>query len=365
MAGVGMQVGAADDAPKQYTLYAAYEKLQLARLSGLTAIRLMSPWQPGRTAPTPDEQRVLKNAVGAADLNGIEVYLSVFNAGSRATPLTPRARWEFAAYAVSLARILPTVKNFIIGNEPNLNGFWMPQFTRKGADASPGAYLKLLARTYDALKRISKSISVIGGAVSPHGGDNPKASRQTHSPTRFILGMGKAYRQSGRKRPVMNAFALHPYNASSRRSPTVRHPNSTTITLADYGKLTRVLGKAFHGTAQAGSGLPIVYAEFGIQTAIPADKLDLYTHGDKPAARDAVSEAVQARYYGQALRLAYCQPTVKALLLFLIRDEPDLRRWQSGLYYADETPKTSMPVVRQAAEQVESGNFVRCGRARR
>ena len=309
-----------------------------------------------------DERTALGNAVAAADLNGVRVYLAVYNAGSKATPRTARARGQFAAYAASLARAFPSVRRFIIGNEPNLNGFWMPQFRRNGSDASPASYLALLARTYDALQRVSRQIVVIGGAVSPHGGDNPRAKRQTHSPTRFIRQLGKAYRQSGRKRPVMDAFAIHPYNTSSRQPPTQRHPGSTTVTVADYGKLVRLLGKAFDGTAQPGSQLPIVYAEFGVQTQIPADKRNAYTNVGVAAARDAVSETVQGRYYRQALALAYCQPTLKAFLFFLIRDEPDARRWQSGLYYADETPKRSMPVVRQAALRVEERNFVRCPR---
>jgi hypothetical protein len=360
----GMRVGAADDAPKQSTLLAAYMKLRLARLSGLTAIRLTSQWIPGRTAPTPQERTLLRNAVGAADLNGIRVYLAVYNAGSRTTPRTAGARRQFAAYAAAIARTVPTVRSFIIGNEPNLNGFWMPQFRRNGSSASPAAYEALLARTYDALKRVSPRITVIGGAVSPHGGDDPRAKRQTHSPTRFILELGKAYRASGRKRPLMDAFALHPYNTSSRRRPSVRHPKSTTVTIADYDKLVRLLGKAFDGTAQRGSRLPVVYAEFGVQTQIPADKRDLYTNTDAPAARDVVPVAVQGRYYREALALAYCQPTVKAILFFLIRDESDARRWQSGLYYADETPKRSLATVRHAAERVEERSFVRCRRRR-
>ena len=39
---------------------------------------------------------------------------------------------------------------------------------------------------------------------------------------------------------------------SGTASPTFQHPNSTTVTIADYGKLVALLGKAFDGTVQAG-----------------------------------------------------------------------------------------------------------------
>ena len=54
-----------------------------------------------------------------------------------------------------------------------------------------------------------------------------------------------------------------------------RHPNSTTIAVADYDKLVSLLGTAFDGTAQQGSTLPIYYTEFGVESQIPAPKASL------------------------------------------------------------------------------------------
>jgi hypothetical protein len=361
LAGRDMLVGAAEDSPEQPNLTLAVAKMDLARMSGLGAIRLTAEWLPGKTRPTQDDLAALQNATDAAALDRMEVYLSVFQPGSRTTPRTARARGQFAAFTAALARALPTVHRFIIGNEPNLNRFWLPQF-RDTKSAAPAAYEALLAKTYDALKRVSPRIMVIGGALSPRGGDNPHARTPTHSPTRFILELGKAYRASGRKRPIMDAFALHPYPANSAQSPTKRHPRSTTITMGDYDKLTRLLGRAFRGTAQPGARLPIVYAEFGVQSRIPQSKEDVYTNQDIPASADAVSEALQARYYREALALAYCQPTVSGFLIFHVVDESDLGRWQSGLYYADDTPKSSLPAVRAAVIATREGKIARCGR---
>ena len=38
----------------------------------------------------------------------------------------------FAAYLTVLKQQLPSVKDVIVGNEPNLNRFWLPQFNPTG-----------------------------------------------------------------------------------------------------------------------------------------------------------------------------------------------------------------------------------------
>ena len=81
------------------------------------------------------------------------------------------------------------------------------------------------------------------------------------------------------------------------------------------------------------------------------------------SAGDAVDERTQGRYYREALRLAACQPNVVGLLFFHVSDEPDLDRWQSGVYYADDTPKSDLRVVRAAALAARARALVKsCGR---
>jgi hypothetical protein len=257
-------------------------------------------------------------------------------------------------------RTAPAATDWIVGNEPNLNAFWLPQYDAAGASASPAAYTALLAVAYDAIKAANPSARVIGGAVSPRGTDKPNGVRPTHSPGNFILGMGAAYRASGRTLPLMDAFAFHPYGDRSRQPPGFAHPRSTTIGIADYGKLVTFLGQAFDGTAQAGSAVPILYDEYGVQTAVPPDKAALYTNADAPVAADAVDHDTQARHYREALALAACQPTVVGFLFFHTVDEPDLRRWQSGLYYDDLTPKPSFFPVQEAVDLARRGMLADC-----
>ena len=358
-AGPGMVVGAVEDNVRASSLVEAETRMELLRVSGFRAVRITSYWNPGRSAPTEHELGVLEHAAAAAERNGVRLYVTVMSPGSRTTPLTEEARADFASYAAAIARAAPGVRHVIVGNEPNLNRFWLPQFELDGSNAASPAYLQLLAVTYDALKAVSSNVRVYGGAVSPRGSDRAGGSRPTHSPTAFIRDLGLAYRASGRQRPVMDAFVIHPYGDNSSQPPTFAHPQNTTITVADYGKLVALLGEAFDGTAQRGSDLPIVYGEYGVESQIPESKAGLYT-GTEPATTRPVPEGTQASYYQQALGLAFCQPTVEAMLIFLSRDERARPTWQSGVYYVDGTAKSSLARVTDALDRSTGGSVARC-----
>ena len=257
-------------------------------------------------------------------------------------------------------RARPAFRNVIVGNEPNLNRYWLPQFNDDGSDAAAPAYEALLARTYDALKAVDPGVDGARRRGLARAAATCRGIRPTHSPTVFIRDLGAAYRASGRTLPIMDGFAFHPYEDNSSVAPlTGAHPNSTTIAVADYDKLVALLGEAFDGTAQRGSTLPILYDEFGVETQIPPAKAELYT-GTEPATTKPVDEATQARYYRQALALAFCQPNVRGIFLFHAVDEPTLARWQSGVYYADGTPKASLGAVRAAIGRRDAASSRRC-----
>jgi hypothetical protein len=339
-------VGAVEDAAKSGD---AAAKMALARHAGFTAIVLSSVWTPPLVAPAPDELERLRSAVTAAAALGIRPIVAVYSFSS-VTPLTATARSQFAAYAASIVRELPQVRDISVGNEPNLNLFWLPQFAADGSDAAAPAYLELLAQSYDAIKAAAPLVRVIGGSLAPSGGDNPKGTRQTQSPTRFIEDLGAAYRASGRTRPVMDLFSIHPYPESSAIPPDFKHPHSTSIGLADYGKLVKLLDDAF------GTSPPIVYGEYGVETTIGASEQAAYT-GAEPASTGAVSVENQGADYVEAMRLATCQPLVRMLLFFHVSDEPDLARLQTGVYYADDKPKPDLADVASAARAAKTGQL--------
>ena len=358
-AGPGLVVGAVDDDARANSLVEAEAKMTTLRVSGFRAVRITSLWRPGLSRPSDDELKTLRYVSDAAKRNGVRLYVTVMSPGSATTPLSEAAQSDFASYAATIVREAPSIEHVIIGNEPNLNRFWLPQFALDGSSASPAAYLALLSQTYDAIKKVSSFVTVYGGAVSPRGTDRPDGSRPTHSPTTFIQGLGAAYVASGRTLPVMDVFAIHVYGDNSSIGPAVAHPLNTSIGVADYDKLVRLLGEAFDGTAQPGSTLPILYGEYGVESDIPPSKASLYT-GTEPTTTKPVSETTQADYYRQALALAFCQPNVEGMLLFLSRDERARASWQSGIYYVDGTPKRSRPLVTKALNRTTGGSITRC-----
>ena len=292
----------------------------------------------------------------------MRLFIVAWNGLSTNTPRNGVERGQFATFTAALVKAVPSVHGIIVGNEPNLSTFWLPQFGRDGRDVAAAAYEDLLARSYDAIKAASPDVEVVGGAVSPHGADRPHGLRPTHSPTTFIRDLGSFYRASGRRRPLMDAFAIHPYMSSPKVPPTLAHPKTTEITIADYPKLVTLLDEAFRHTSQRGRTLPILYTEFGVQTVVPENKLSAYQEGTSPNAEEGVSAATQAAYYRQAIALSYCQPTVRGLFIFHTFDESALNGWQSGLYYADRSAKPSLRGFRQAVGDLRAGKLTTCHR---
>jgi hypothetical protein len=199
--------------------------------------RITITWQKGQTAMDPGLLSDLNTGVQKSLAAGIDVYLDAYPNGSSQTPTTVAQQKQFATWLASTVKGLPGVKHVIVGNEPNLNLFWLPQFGAAGQDLAATQYEHLLATTYDALKAVAPKIDVDGGTLAHSGSDNPHSGRQTHSPAQFILDMGKAYRASHRTKPIMDAFSYHPYMERADFPPTFQHPRSKTLTIADYGKL--------------------------------------------------------------------------------------------------------------------------------
>jgi hypothetical protein len=164
--------------------------------------------------------------------------------------------------------------------------------------------------------------------------------------------MGAAYRASGRTKPVMDMFALHPYPENSGVPPTFTHPRTTSIGIADYGKLVGLLDGAFPGK------LPIVYGEYGLQTTVPPAQAHAYTDAEQPTTKP-IDAATQGREYAEAIRIAACEPRVRMLLFFHVQDEASHIGLQTGVYYADNEPKASLAPVAAAARSAEAGR-VQC-----
>ena len=159
---------------------------------GLTQVRITVLWDPASPLTIP-EQAEIERMLPFAQSRGVKVVLAVYPGKPRSAPTTPDAANGFAAFAAHVARTFPSVKEFIVGNEPNQTRFWQPQF-----DASGGAcvaFTRMLAVSYDALKAVDPANKVIGVGLSPRGNDDPNAqSNISHSPVTCLRDMGAAYR---------------------------------------------------------------------------------------------------------------------------------------------------------------------------
>jgi hypothetical protein len=353
LAGPSLRVGAVEDAAIWSDPGA---EMDLAKLAGFDSIRMTAQWTAGATVLPPGQVTRLQRAALFASMRGLNPIVSIYNPGGSSAPTDPSARAQFVEFAKTVVTALPWVSMFIVGNEPNSSVYWQPQFDAGGSDAAAKSYVQLLAATYDGIKAARPSATVIGGALDPRGSDDPSGGRQSHSPTTFIRDLGLAYRASGRTAPLMDIFDEHVYADSSALPPSMPH-TGTTIAEGDYARLVALLGKAFDGTAQRGSKLPIFYGEYGVETAVPADKAHLYTGSET---QKTVDEATQARYYAEAFRLALCQPNVIGIMVFHVVDETSLGAWQSGPFYPDGTPKSSVPAIHTAALAARSGSAATC-----
>ncbi len=330
-------MGAVDDAVRH-----PGPTLDQLREAGFGAVGVTSFWQPGLSAPTPEELGVLRDVAARAD--GTRIFLSVYQPGSATTPLTAEARAQFASYVGRDRARRP--------RDPR---------HRRRQRAEPEPLLAAAVRRVRERRGRAGLLRASGGGVrrrqggrrgrrrsgaapsSPRGIDRPGTGRDTQSPDDLHPDLGAAYRASGREEPPLDGFAFHPYPASSSIPPDrPTDPASTSILLADYEeKLAPLLEEAF------GPGLPVLYSELGVETAIPPAKASLY-EGTEPG--KPVDEPTQADYYRRAIELASCQKDVVGLLLFHSHDEPALTGFQSGVYYVDGTPKTSLEPVRTAIQ---------------
>jgi hypothetical protein len=321
---------------------------------GMRENRLSIPWDPDAPTTIPN-QSALEQYVALATLRGVRIVFAVAPTKANAITSAPGAAGAYAAFLMQLARTFPTVKDYVVGNEPNQPRFWQPQFSRRGRPLAPAAYYAVLARSYDALKGVDPAIAVIGLGLSPRGNDQPRAPENVSiSPVRFLHGVGQAYRRSGRRRPIMNALSFHPYPDRDRDSlmKGYRWPNAGTPNL---DRIKQAFWDAFNGTAQptfregrARGSMTLRLGEIGWQVGVVPSARAAYFGSESVR---PTSEANQARIYAEAIRYLACDPSVQSMLFFLLRDEPDLERWQAGLVRADGSVRPSFQSVKTAIAQ--------------
>jgi hypothetical protein len=347
----GARFGVADDAGKYAEGSAAYFR-QLRSL-GMTENRIAVHFQPD-TPQTIVDKAFLDRAIPAARAHGIKVVFHVFALSPTALTSSPVAVDDYAAFLELLARTYPQVREYVVGNEPNQPRFWQPQFAPSGRGAAAAAYAALLARSYDTLKGVNRANRVIGLGLSGRGNDLPYArSNASTSPVRFLRDLGAAYRASGRTLPLMDELGVHPYPRSDRDS-ALRGDIWPRAGLVNIARVKQAFWDAFAGTGQptVEQGLKLRVDEIAWQTAVPGWARGPY-FGRETAS--VTSERAHAANYAKLVELAACDASISALYFLHLRDDPDLERFQSGLYRADGSARPAVASVRKAIARARKG----------
>jgi hypothetical protein len=315
---------------------------------GLGAFRITLGWRPGKRVLTAADRTAFDRI--ATSRPTPRVVLTVMGVG-RDAPRTAARRTEYCEFVRSVLVRYPGIRDVVVWNEANKSHFWLPQ-SSGGRPAAPAAYTRLLARCYDVLHRLRPNVNVISST-------SPRVTTGGLSPVRFLTEMGLAYRALGRNRRLFDTVGHNVYPTRPGEPVTARHGGGT-IGLGDYDILMATLRTAFAGTRQSlpgKSGVSIWYLETGFQTRVRAAKRVHYSGHETE--RRALSASTQGRQLSAAIRAAACQRGVGALFNFMLADEPELRGWQSGLLWADWTPKPGYTEVRRTVATVRAGNL-RC-----
>jgi hypothetical protein len=217
---------------------------------------------------------------------------------------------------------VPDAAAVVVWNEANSPAYWR---------GTAGEYEALLARCYDRLGR--PGLTVLDSTAS------------AHAPEAFLRAVGLAYGKSGRTRPLVDAFGHNPYPASSAEAPDATHREGF-LGEGDYARLQALLRRWFPGRPD------VWYLEDGYQSTVPPR---LHAHYDGRENAETIGPALQASRLAAAIRLAACQPHVRAFFNFELVDETRLAGWQSGLVWRGVHRKPAAAAFAAAARQASAG----------
>ncbi|MBV8079195.1 MAG: hypothetical protein JO186_02325 [Actinobacteria bacterium] len=269
---------------------------------------------------------------------------------------------QFASWAGRVASAFPGVQQFVIMNECNQPLFLNPQWDTSGHNQSAEVCGRALAAAYTAIKSTNPSDFVWGVGLSPRGNDNPRAaSDSSTSPVRFLQDIGAWFRafaqKTHRTTGIMDGLDFHPYPIPQSLSFDNGYSDPNDATVSNLPRIYQAFYDGFHGTRQktigqqAGGGLPVSLNEVGIQTGYPVTKAQAYSGQELSAGAAGgvygkyATEDYQESWYYAMLSTVACDANVRLVNIFHLIDEVPLSGWQSGLFYADRTPKQSAQMV--------------------
>jgi hypothetical protein len=351
-----LRYGVADDWPKFHPCGDVW--WSAVKDIGYQDLRMTVQWDADNPTVIPFQDH-LADAIDCARLNGVRPILALYPQRPNAIGSDATRQQQFAAFVGFVGQAFPAVKDFIVGNEPNVNRFWQPQYA-SGKDAAAIDYEHTLARSYDALKAVRPDALVWGPAISSRGNDNAKAaSNPSHSPVWFIKDMGTAYRVSGRTTPIFDELNLHPYPPVQDTDPFSKKFEWPQAGAADLDRIKQALWDGFNNTGQptvteqpggrvtafaAPQRLPINLDEAAEQTVVTGDQ---GPYDGTPENVTPISEAQQAAHQVELAEIAACDPAVNTMFYFPLIDDTGISTgFQSGVLYAGLGRKQSYDAMK-------------------
>jgi hypothetical protein len=210
---------------------------------------------------------------------------------------------------------LPKVNMWTAWNEPN-NPLWLtPQYKRVGKSwrvESALNYAKIcnavMAGVHSQYLGPLPDEQVACGVTGPKGNDAPASRRASVDPLTFLT---QAHRFGMKD---FDVYAHHPYADKGTEAPSYvpKGAEKRRIQLGNINTLLKLVS-SLYGPKH------LWITEYGYQTN-PPDKTVF-----------GIPWKTQAAYMSQAYALARKNPRIDMMLWFMVRDEPNIGGWQSGL----------------------------------
>ncbi|MDQ3874890.1 MAG: hypothetical protein M3322_04965 [Actinomycetota bacterium] len=140
---------------------------------------------------------------------------------------------------------LPTVRHWMVWNEPNVTWDFSPQFDEADRPVSPARYRELVNRMAEALHAVDPNNIVIAGALSPFA-THSRDYLRTMAPLQFMrqflcMSAGRPPRPTCTDRAQFDLWAHHPY---TRGGPTHRARARDDVSLGNLREMTSLIAAA-------------------------------------------------------------------------------------------------------------------------
>ena len=151
-----LRYGVADDWPKFHPCGDVW--WQSATDIGYQDFRMTVQWNEATPTEIPFQANI-QAAIDCAKLTNLRPILAIYPQHPAAIGANAAAQAQFATFVSLVGQTFPDVRDIIIGNEPNVNRFWQPQYrggSRCGGDRLRAHARAVLRRAEDGPSRLDR-----------------------------------------------------------------------------------------------------------------------------------------------------------------------------------------------------------------